>query len=105
MTLTPKQQKILDFIQAFTDDHGYAPSQTEIARRFRLRSLGSIQNYLKALEGKGYLLRQKYLSRSVQLTEIRPNAVRIPLAGRVAAGRPIEAVEQRESVDVPPGLL
>src|SRR4029450_1224656 len=55
--------------------------------------------------GNGYLSRQKHLSRSLQLSEIKPNAVRIPLAGRVAAGRPIEAVEQRETVDVPPGLL
>jgi len=105
MNLTPKQQRLLSFVQSYREDKGYAPSQAEIARHFRFRSLGTVQNYLKALEGKGYLARQKNLSRSLQLMEVHSSSVRIPLAGRVAAGAPIEAIEQQETVDVPPSLI
>jgi repressor LexA len=105
MTLTPKQQRVLSFIETYTQAKGYAPSQSEIAKRFRFASLGTVQNYLKALEAKGYLARQKYLSRSLRLAEWGSQSVTLPLAGKVAAGRPIEAVEQHKTVDVPPALL
>ncbi len=105
MHLTPKQQRVLSFIESFTESKGYAPSQSEIAKHFRFTSLGTVQNYLKALEGKGFLFRKKYLSRSVQLAELNSKGVSIPLVGRVAAGRPIEAIEHAETLHVPPNLL
>lgn len=105
MHLTPKQQRLLSFIETYSQAKGYAPSQAEIAKRFGYSSLGTVQNYLKALEAKGFLSRQKYSSRSLRLAELSGNAVRIPLAGRVAAGRPLEAIEQYETVEVPPTLL
>jgi repressor LexA len=107
MSLTPKQQKILSFIQSFSADKGYAPSQAEIARRFRLKSLGSIQNYLKTLEAKGYLARKKNLSRALELVprETVASAVTLPFAGRVAAGYPVEVIEEKETIDVPSSLV
>ena len=105
MTLTPKQQNLLTFIQGFTSVQGYAPSQREIAQRFGFRSLGTVQNYLNALEAKGYLAKAKHQSRGLSLSEVESSAVRIPLLGRVAAGRPIEAIEHRRTLEVPPTLL
>jgi repressor LexA len=103
--LTPKQQKILQYLRDYRTAKGMAPTQWEIARRFRLRSLGSVQAYLKALEDKGFLSRQWNGRRALQLAGQGTPAVRIPLAGYVAAGRPIEAIEQKEEIDVPADLL
>lgn len=105
MDLTPKQQKILQYLREYRTAKGCAPTQWEIAKRFRLKSLGSVQDYLKALEEKGYVARTWNGKRALRLSEQGTPAVRIPLAGRVAAGRPIEAVEQTEELDVPASLL
>lgn len=105
MDLTPKQQKILQYLQDYTTGKGYAPTQWEIAKRFRLKSLGSVQDYLKALEDKGHISRTWNGKRALRLTEQGTPAVRIPLAGRVAAGNPIEAIEDNEELDVPASLL
>ncbi|HEX5035338.1 MAG TPA: transcriptional repressor LexA [bacterium] len=105
MTLTPKQQDLLTFVQTFLEDRGFAPSQREIAEHFGFRSLGTVQNYLKALEVKGYLAKAKHQSRALRLSEVEGSAIAIPLLGRVAAGQPIEAIENRRTVEVPPALL
>lgn len=105
MSLTPKQQRVLQFIKDYSGRRGYAPSQWEIAKHFRLKSLGSIQDYLNALEAKGYLTKPWNGKRAIQLTDHGATAVRIPLAGLVAAGNPIEAIEQSESLEVPASLL
>jgi repressor LexA len=105
MTLTPKQQDLLNFIHVFNENQGFAPSQREIAQHFGFRSLGTVQNYLKALEAKGYLQKDKHQSRALRLSEVESSAISIPLLGRVAAGRPIEAIEHRRTVEVPPALL
>jgi SOS regulatory protein LexA len=105
MNPTPKQQKILEFLKNYTEAKGTPPTQREIARRFRLKSLGSVQDYLKALEAKGYLSKTWYGRRAIQLPDIQANAARLPLLGTVAAGKPIEAIEVQESVDVPQALL
>jgi repressor LexA len=105
MNPTPKQQRVLDYVQGYLEKKGYAPTQLEIAQRFRLKSLGSVQQYLNALEEKGYLTKAWNGRRSIQLSDIAANSVRIPMAGIVAAGRPIEAIEQRETIEVPQSLL
>jgi len=105
MTLTPKQQRILEFLQTYTQSKGYPPTQREIARRFRLKSLGSVQDYLQSLERKGYLNKSSYGRRAIQLNDLSAEAVRLPLLGTVAAGRPIEAVERQDRVEVPKALL
>lgn len=105
MDLTPKQQRFLEFIQHYRREKGYAPTQWEIARRFKLNSLGTVQNYLKALEAKGFLSKAWNGRRAIQLNEVGGTALRIPLAGIVAAGQPIEAIEQQESLEVPASIL
>jgi repressor LexA len=103
--LTPKQKQILDFIEAHTDREGYAPSQQEIARAFGFRSLGTVQNYLVRLEREGLLARDWNARRGVRLLRPRPGGRELPLAGIVAAGKPIEAVATPDSIEVPPSMV
>ena len=111
--LTPKQKEVLDFIQSFSDEHGYAPSQQEIARHFGFKSLGTVQNYLVRLEKQGILRKTLNARRGAQIVSPPPKpdtthgsgTVPLPLLGKVAAGRPIEAVLSGETLDVPASLL
>ncbi len=108
--LTPKQKQVLDYVLEFQRACGYAPSQQEIANHFGFSSLGTVQHYLKELGGLGYLQKEpnarRGLSASAQGTrELGQTSVLLPLLGRVAAGRPIEALISQEFVEVPRSLL
>lgn len=103
--LTPKQKKIAEFIQSFTDREGYAPSQQEIASAFGFSSLGTVQNYLVRLEAEGVLSRQWKAKRGVKLLNPKQVSVELPLAGIVAAGKPIEALERQDTIEVPPSMV
>ena len=104
MALTKRQKQVLDFIANFVDENGYCPSFEEIARGLDLASLATVHKHISVLEGKNYLKRGFNQSRSLELTpryvqeQRRPKAAvtEIPLLGRIAAGAPLEAVEQRE---------
>jgi repressor LexA len=100
MDLTPRQREVLDFIQGFAAKQGYPPTVREIAGHFRIDYRAAI-DHLRALERKGSLTRSSK-SRGIQV--FRPfSAVRqIPVVGKVAAGPPLEAVENIEgAVPVP----
>lgn len=103
--ITPKQKRLLDYIRDFAEARGYGPSQQEIAARFGFRSLGTVQNYLVRLERQGFLNRKWNAKRALALVESEPAGAELPLAGFVAAGRPIEAVSSPGSVEVPPSML
>lgn len=106
MPLTRRQRAILDFITAFLERHGYAPSMEEIARHFGIVSLNAVHKHLRVLEERGFIRRLAGRARSIQLQGAEsPAPVRLPLLGRIAAGRPIEAVASPEEVTVPEGLL
>ncbi len=117
MGLTPKQKKVLQFIERYAAKKGFAPSQQEIARHFEFQSLGTVQNYLVRLERHGSLQKTWNERRGIQvlpdsdtLPPPPPSAsvagtVPIPLYGAVAAGRPLERIESEETVDVPLSLL
>src|SRR5689334_24054845 len=104
MALTKRQKQVLDFIATFVDDNGYCPSYEEIARGLELASLATVHKHISVLEGKSYLKRGFNQSRSLELTskyiqeQRRPKSpiAEIPLLGRIAAGSPVESVEQRE---------
>ena len=104
-TLTPKQKKILDFIEAFTAREGFPPAQQEIARAFSFRSLGTVQNYLVRLEREGFLTKPWNARRGLQVLRPQSSGCELPLAGLVAAGKPIEAVETPDSIEVPASML
>src|SRR5271169_6433422 len=107
MALTKRQKEVLDFIATFVDDNGYCPSYDEIAKGLKLASLATVHKHISALTGKNYLKRGFNQSRSLELgpkylQENRRHAERasleIPLLGRIAAGQPVEAVEQRATL-------
>jgi repressor LexA len=104
MALTKRQKQVLDFIAGFLDENGYCPSFEEIAKGLQLASLATVHKHISVLEAKSYLKRGFNQSRSLELTSKyvreprlpRPAALEIPLLGRIAAGAPVESVEQRE---------
>src|SRR5580692_5176015 len=106
MALTKRQKEVLDFIANFVDENGYCPSYEEIARGLELASLATVHKHISVLENKNYLKRGFNQSRSLELApkylqeqrRARPAPVEIPMLGRIAAGAPVEAVEQRESL-------
>lgn len=67
--LTKRQSEILEFIKAFLNMHGYAPSLQEIGRQFSLTSLATVHKHLENLRWKGYIKRAWNRSRSITLTE------------------------------------
>ena len=104
--LTKRQREILDFLNDFIQQHGYAPSLEEIGRRFNLSSLATVHKHLTNLQGKGFIRRSWNRSRSVEVIEARTavRAVELPMLGYVAAGLPIEAVPSQETIAVPEAL-
>jgi len=102
--LTKRQRQILNFINDFSKKHGFAPSHEEIKKHFRLRAVSTINQHLIALENKGYLQKQKNQPRGVKVTKSE-KLVKIPLLGTIAAGQPIEAIQQNETIVVQQNLF
>ena len=104
--LTKRQREILDYLNEFIQQRGYAPSLEEIGRRFSLSSLATVHKHLTNLQEKGFIRRAWNRSRSVELipTRVSGRAIELPLLGFVAAGSPIEAVASNETIAVPEGL-
>ncbi len=103
-TVTPRQQEILRFIHDFRNRHGYSPTMKEIEDYLHLTKV-TVFEHVGALEKKGLLLRgEKHKARSLQVSpdfefpDERPT--RIPLVGRIAAGVPLEAIEDTEVLDL-----
>jgi repressor LexA len=105
--LTKRQREILDYLQEFIQQHGYAPSLEEIGRRFNLSSLATVHKHLTNLQDKGFIRRSWNRSRSVELLSARTGhrAIELPMLGFVAAGSPIEAVPSTETIAVPEDLI
>ena len=107
MAVTKRQKQVLDFVAHFIEENGYSPSYEEIARGLNLASLATVHKHISTLETKQYLKRGFNQSRSLDLgpkyiQEQRKHkqeiSLEVPLLGRIAAGAPVEAVEQRETI-------
>lgn len=106
MALTRRQKEVLDFIHTFVEEHGYSPSYEEMAAGLHLASLATVHKHVSTLEAKNYLRRSYNQSRSLELAEryledqqrhrMQPAGVR--LAGRIAAGSPVETFEGNEKL-------
>lgn len=102
-SLTPKQLRVLTQIRNYSAARGYAPTMQELADEFGVSKV-TVFEHIAALQRKGYLQRSRHKARSLQLSEgidfpdERPT--RLPLVGTIAAGRPIEAIEDREALDL-----
>ena len=107
LPLTKRQREILDYLNDFIQQHGYAPSLEEIGRRFGLSSLATVHKHLTNLQEKGFIKRSWNRSRSVELIPARlgTRSVEVPLLGYVAAGAPIEAIAGAETINVPEDLV
>ena len=106
-SLTKKQKAILDFVQKFQKEKGYSPTLEEIGKRFKLSSVGTVYQYLDALRKKGYIQRNKGHARSIEPYKRSGTGplVEIPLLGVIAAGKPIEAIEDPQPLQVPKDML
>jgi len=107
MALTRRQKEVMDFLSNFIDQKGYSPSYEEIAGGLGLASLATVHKHIQALEVKQYLRRSYNHSRSLEVAERYvteeqsrrpPFQASIPLLGRIAAGVPVEAIANPESL-------
>ena len=97
--VTPVQQKIYDFIQGYTTENGYSPSLTEVASGIGIspNSISLISRSIHALVEAGRLRFHKKGYRNIEV--VNSEGLSLPLMGRIAAGAPIEAIEDRQTVD------
>jgi len=109
MAITRRQHEVYDFISRFVAEHGYSPSFEEIGKGLDLTSLATVHKHISNLEKKGLLTRDYNRSRSIDLLPPKGRlkqamsvntAVVLPLVGRIAAGQPIEAVENPETISL-----
>ena len=108
MALTKRQKDVLDFIADFVEENGYSPSYEELAHGLKLASLATVHKHIQALESRNYLRRLFNQSRSLEVSpkyvqERRRSrqttrATEVPLAGRIAAGAPVEAIEGQDTL-------
>jgi repressor LexA len=112
--LTERQKAVLDYIVESIHDRGYPPTLREIGNHLGIRSTNGVNDHLRALERKGYLTREDMKSRTLRPTpdllrahsvvgdavirDYDDDMVEVPILGRVAAGRPLEAIEEPEDV-------
>jgi repressor LexA len=113
MALTRRQKQVYDFLAQFVEEHGYSPSFEEIGDGLGLSSLATVHKHVSNLEEKGLLKRDYNRSRSIDLLKPRGrmkqvlagaavtgSGLTLPLMGRIAAGRPVEAMENPETISL-----
>ncbi len=103
MAVTRRQKEVLDFLESFVERNGYSPSFEEIARGLDLKSLATVHKHITNLEKKGLLDREHNRSRSIDVVPegIRPRSIGgVPLVGRIAAGLPVEAMENSDTISL-----
>lgn len=121
MSITKKQKEVLDYVISYTQEHGYSPTQKEIKEHFGFKSFGSVQRYIKYLTEYGFLQTDWNARRglkvvkspeddisppSQQVAPANSNTIPIPLLGKVAAGIPIEAIENPDdTIPVPKDMV
>lgn len=105
-TLAPVQRQTLEFLRNFIADRGYAPALKDIAEHIGVKSLSTAHFHLERLVDKGFIIRGEDGSLEIvdaSTPELGPTAV--PLVGVIAAGLPIEAIEQKTMIDIPSNML
>ena len=100
--LTPKQKKVLDFIKSYTSKNDYSPSLREISYHIG-KSLSSAQHFVEELQNKGCLQKRNNVARGISTSA--ETTKQVFKLGYIAAGEPIEPIENPEPIDVPTSLL
>lgn len=109
-TILPKRKKeILHFIKEYIEENNYAPTLSEIAQAFEVSSLATIHEHIEYLRERGFLEKNVNKARDIIITDpneknlasdnfIEGSSVQIPIVGLIAAGEPIEAIEDKEAL-------
>ena len=103
-TLTKRQKQMVDYLENYIEEHGYAPTLAEVGEYFGLSSLATVHKHLRNLENKGFIRRTHNHSRALEIVSKSngaPAARELPLLGQVAAGAPISAIEGNDTISVP----
>lgn len=98
--LTKKQKIVLEYIEKYSQKHGYSPSHDEIRKNQNLSSVSTVNHYMKILQDKGYIKHKKNTARSIEIDK-KDKLIIIPFKGYIAAGKPIEVVEEFETITIP----
>src|SRR5262245_1859136 len=98
--LTPRQREIYDFIRDKIESRGYGPTVREIGDAFDIKSPNGVMCHLKALEKKGCIKRDERHAWAIELIGHKFGHPGLPLLGHVAAGAPIQAVENAELLNI-----
>ncbi len=98
--ITKRQKQVLDFITGYRKRKGYAPALEEIRKKFKLASVSTAHFHVSKLHDLGYVAKEKNRPRSIDVVK-REGMVKIPLMGTIAAGQPIEAIQDKEMIAVP----
>ncbi|WP_438970394.1 transcriptional repressor LexA [Methylophaga sp.] len=102
--LTEREQNTLDFIRHYVDEHGRSPLVSEIAEGLGISSQGTTHRYIQALVDAGLLERHVGRTRGLRLTDqpenITGDPVTLPVMGRIAAGRLVEAIADESEIDL-----
>ncbi len=110
VTLYKRQREILDFLRQYIQKRGFSPTLQEIADALELSSLATVHEHLQALVKKGVIKRYEGAVRGLEVLDQRISAVLegidVPLVGYIAAGRPIEAIEDlTTTITISPSLI
>ena len=106
MAITARQRRVLDYITNYFAANHEPPTMAEIGRQFGMTSLASVHNVLSILEREGLIRRIPNVSRGIELLNETPEEnFEIPLLGVVAAGAPIEAILNYETVCIPRDMI
>ena len=98
--LTKRRKEVLDFVGSYSQKKGYSPSFEEIRKRLKLASVSTVHFHISKLKEGGYLEKTENKARAISVESKEP-MVRIPLLGMIAAGEPIEAIQQNEFIAIP----
>ncbi|MFH1427744.1 MAG: transcriptional repressor LexA [Patescibacteria group bacterium] len=97
-TLTKRQKEIYDYVKKYINKKGLSPTFEEIKKHFDLSALSGVHQHIDALIKKGFLIKSSNSARGIELLEEQINVIEIPLIGTIAAGQPIEAIEDTKEV-------
>ncbi len=98
-TLTKRQKQILDFIKGYIQKNGVSPTFEELRKHFG-KAFSTVYEHVQALIEKEFIVKNSNLSRGIELNEME-EMIKIPLLGKIAAGQPIEAILEKETIVVP----
>ncbi len=98
--ITKRQKEVLDFVKKFVDKKERPPTLEEIGNKLKLSAVSTVHQHIATLIEKGYLQKSGHYARDIDISKPEP-MIKIPLLGIIAAGEPIEAIQQNESIAVP----